>query len=43
MTLKELLHRRDDALMEILDRLKGKLKSVECYFVERRTLLTEKV
>ena len=21
----------------------GKLKSVECYFVERRTLLTEKV
>ena len=24
MTLKEVLHRRDDALMEILDRLKGK-------------------
>ena len=24
MTLKDVLHRRDDALMEILDRLKGK-------------------
>ena len=24
MTLKEVLHRRDDALMRILDRLKGK-------------------
>jgi len=24
MTLREVLHRRDDALMEILDRLKGK-------------------